>query len=62
MVMFRCPNTGFHTHHWFEEAPADEVEDRDHYQSVHCMACQQVHLVSRGGKVLGASKEQSTIM
>jgi hypothetical protein len=41
--LYRCPNTGQHVQGWSaEEVPADEGT----YETVSCIACQQVHLVN----------------
>ena len=55
-ILFRCPNTSRRVQGWI----AEEVSDADEnaYQSVICLACQQVHLVNRKSeKVLGAREE-----
>lgn len=44
--LFRCPNTGLHVQGWSaEEVPADELNT---YETVTCIACQQVHLGASG--------------
>jgi hypothetical protein len=49
--LYRCPNTG----HRVQGFAAEEVsEDLEEYETVTCIACQQVHLVNpTTGKVLG---------
>jgi hypothetical protein len=50
--LYRCPNTGFNVQGW----RADEVspDDANSYESVTCIACQQLHLVNPAtGEVLG---------
>jgi len=50
--LYRCPNTGQHVQGWSaEEVPAN---DASIYETVTCIACQQVHLVNPAtGNVLG---------
>jgi hypothetical protein len=52
--LYRCPKTGQLVQGWSaEEIPADD----DSYESVTCLACSQLHFVSRTtGKVLGADE------
>jgi hypothetical protein len=54
-ILFRCPNMGVHVQGWMVD---DGTEDGGEiYQSVTCLACQQVHLINpRTGKVLGADE------
>jgi hypothetical protein len=50
--LYRCPNTGFNVQGW----RADEVspDEANSYESVTCIACQQLHLVNTAtGEVLG---------
>jgi hypothetical protein len=52
----RCPNTGNHVQGWVAEDVSDM--DDDAYQSMTCLACQQVHLVNpKTGKVAGDTEE-----
>ena len=54
--LFRCPNTGLTVQGWIAEAV--ENNDGEKYESVNCLACQQLHLVnSKTGKTLGADDE-----
>jgi hypothetical protein len=54
--LFRCPNTGQLVQGWIAEDVSHA--DEDTYQSVTCLACQQVHLVNpKTEKVIGASEE-----
>jgi hypothetical protein len=52
--LYRCPNTGQHVQGWSaEEVSANQT---DTYETVTCIACQQVHLVSPAtGEVLGSN-------
>jgi hypothetical protein len=54
--LYRCPNTGQHVQGWSaEEVPADEGT----YETVSCIACQQVHLVNpANGNVLTGGDDQ----
>ena len=53
--LFRCPNTGYRVQGFVAEDASGHTED---YQTVTCLACQQVHLVSpTTGKVLGEDDE-----
>ena len=54
--LYRCPNTGQHVQGWSaEEGPADEGT----YETVSCIACQQVHLVNPAtGNVLTGGDDQ----
>jgi len=53
-IMFLCPTTGYRVQEWF----ADDAENGDDaYQTVTCLACRQVHLVDRSGKVIGGDEE-----
>jgi hypothetical protein len=52
-VMFRCPDTGLHSHEWF----ADDPDREDTYRVVTCLACGKVHLVNAAGTVLGVDEE-----
>jgi hypothetical protein len=53
--LFRCPNTGYRVQGFAAEDASDHAEE---YQTVTCLACQQVHLVnSTTGKVLGEDDE-----
>jgi hypothetical protein len=53
---FRCPNTGLTVQGWIAEAV--ENNDGEKYESVNCLACQQLHLVNpRTGKTLGTDDE-----
>jgi hypothetical protein len=54
--IFRCPATGRNVQGWF----ADDVSgnEGETYESVTCLACQQVHLLSRlTGKLLANDEE-----
>jgi hypothetical protein len=54
--LFRCPNTGLNVQGWRAEAVEDG--DAESYESVNCLACQQLHLVnSKTEKTLGADEE-----
>jgi hypothetical protein len=54
-ILFRCPNMGVHVQGWMAD---DGSEDGGEvYQSVTCLACQQVHLINpKNGKMLGADE------
>jgi hypothetical protein len=54
--LYRCPNTGLRVQGWSaEEMPADEGT----YETVSCIACQQVHLVNpANGNVLTGGDDQ----
>jgi hypothetical protein len=54
--LYRCPNTGQHVQGWSaEEVRADETS----YETVTCIACQQVHLVNPAtGHVLTGDDDQ----
>ncbi len=53
--LYRCPNTGLRAQGFVAE---DVSDDADTYESVTCLACQQVHLVNPAtGKVLGEAEE-----
>ena len=53
--LYRCPNTGYRVKGFAAE---DVSEDRESYEAVTCIACQQVHFVNpTSGKVLGAEEE-----
>jgi hypothetical protein len=55
-ILFRCPNTGHRVQGWIAEDVSDA--DENTYQSVTCLACQQVHLVNpKSEKVFGALEE-----
>jgi hypothetical protein len=50
-----CPNTGYRVQGFAAE---DVSEDRESYEAVTCIACQQVHFLNpTSGKVLGAEEE-----
>jgi hypothetical protein len=54
--VFLCPNVGIHVQGWFADNGSENGDNT--YQSVSCLACQQVHLVNPAtGKVLGAEDE-----
>jgi hypothetical protein len=54
--LFRCPNTGSSVQGWLAE-DVSEI-DEGTYQSMTCLACQQLHLVNpKTGKVLGDLEE-----
>jgi hypothetical protein len=54
-VLFRCPNMGVPVRGWFADGGSEDGDEA--YQSVTCLACQQVHLVNpKSGKVLGGDK------
>jgi hypothetical protein len=49
--LYRCPNTGFQVQGYTPEQISD---DDSSFETVTCLACQQVHLVRpASGKVLG---------
>jgi len=53
--LFRCPNTNQTVQGFVAEKVSD---DPNAYESVTCLACQQVHLVNLAtGKVLGVDEE-----
>ena len=53
--LFRCPNTNQPVQGFVAEEVSD---DPNAYESVTCLACQQVHLVNPAtGKVLGVDEE-----
>ena len=55
IILFRCPNTGYRVQGWFAE-DVSETDD-DTYESVTCLACQQMHLVNpKTGKVVGSDE------
>jgi hypothetical protein len=54
--IFRCPTTGRNVQGWFADHVAGN--EGETYESVTCLACQQVHLLSRlTGKLLGNDEE-----
>lgn len=54
IFLYSCPNAGQKVQGFVAK---DVSEDPDTYESVTCLACQQVHLVSPvTGKVLGADE------
>ena len=54
--IYRCPTTRRNVQGWFaEEVPANDGEP---YETVKCLACKQIHLISRlTGKALGTYSE-----
>jgi hypothetical protein len=53
--LFHCPNTGYPVQGWV----AEDVSETDNYtyESVTCLACQQMHLVNpKTGKVVGSDE------
>jgi len=55
-IMFRCPNTAYRVQGWIAEDASDA--DEGTYESLTCIACQQMHLVNpKTGQVLGGSEE-----
>jgi hypothetical protein len=49
--IYRCPNTGLKVQGFVAEEVAN---DSDAYETITCLACQQVHLVNpANGRVLG---------
>jgi len=56
VVTFRCPNTGLHVHVWMK---GEDFEAKPLYETVTCIACQRMHLVSReSGRVVGGEYEE----
>ena len=54
-MLFRCPNTGYRVQGWIAEEASDG--DDNTYESLTCLACQQMHLVNpKTGRVLGVSE------
>ena len=54
-LIYRCPTTGQNVQAWFSDGGSED--DDETYETVTCMACQKVHLVSpRTGKVLGGEE------
>ena len=55
--LYRCPSTGLRVQGWSaEEVPPN---DGDIYETVTCIACQQVHLVNPStGNVLTGDDDQ----
>ena len=52
--IYRCPRTGQQVQGW----AADHLADGEIYESVSCIACGRIHLVSpKSGKVLEAAKK-----
>jgi len=55
-ISFRCPNTGFRVHAWFEDEDSDGNQK---YEALTCTACQRVHLVNpKSGRVIGNDAEE----
>jgi len=53
--LYSCPNTGQKVQGFVAE---DVSDDPDTYETVTCLACRRVHLVSPAtGKVLGVEEE-----
>jgi hypothetical protein len=50
--IYRCPTRGLNVQGWFaDEPPANET---DSYETVKCLACNQMQLVNRAtGKTIG---------
>ena len=47
--LYRCPITGEHVQGWTEL----DCSDANEYETVHCLACQQIHLINPAtGKVV----------
>jgi hypothetical protein len=54
--VFLCPHTGQPVQGWFADDGSENGGDT--YESVTCLACNQLHMVNpRTGKVLGADEE-----
>jgi hypothetical protein len=54
-VLFLCPNKGVRVQGWIADNGSDDAAET--FQSVTCLACQQMHLVNpKNGKVLGGDK------
>jgi hypothetical protein len=54
-VVYICPNVGVRVQGWFAD---DGTDDSESYDSVTCLACQQLHFVNKvSGKVLGAADD-----
>jgi hypothetical protein len=54
-VIYQCPTTGQKVQTWFSDDGSED--DDDTYETVTCMACQRVHLVSpRTGKTVGGEE------
>jgi hypothetical protein len=53
---YRCPTTGLNVQGWFAD---DVTAEGETYQTVTCLACQQVHLVNPAtNKILGADHDE----
>ncbi len=53
--LYRCPNIGRRVQGFVAEEVSD---DADTYESITCLACQQVHLVNPAtGKIVGQEDE-----
>ena len=54
--IYRCPTTGMKVQGWFADEPT--VSEMDIYESVECLAGNQLHLVNRAtGKTIGQDYE-----
>jgi hypothetical protein len=55
-ILYRCPLTGYPVQAWIAEDVTDA--DENTYESVTCLACQQVHLINpKTAKVIGGSED-----
>jgi hypothetical protein len=54
--LYHCPTTGFRVQGWTESDESEWADDT--YESVTCLACEGVHLVSpKTGKTIGEGSE-----
>jgi hypothetical protein len=52
--LYRCPITGEQVQGWTEL----DCSDTNEYEIVHCLACQQIHLINPAtGKVVGDEQD-----
>jgi hypothetical protein len=52
--LYRCPITGEQVQGWTEL----DCSDTNEYETVHCLACQQIHLINPAtGKVVGDEQD-----
>jgi hypothetical protein len=55
-LIYRCPTTGLNVQGWFADDPS--MTEGETYETVKCLACNQVHLINQStGKTLGDDEE-----
>jgi hypothetical protein len=53
--IYRCPSTGMKVQGWLADDPSED--EGEAYETVSCLACKRLHLVSRSnGRVLGGDE------